>query len=77
MKMVLSFIVGAVVGAAVALIFAPSSGEDLRAQMHAEAEARSQKFHADWQKGMDGMHARMDKMQADISQIHNKDAPAA
>ncbi|NKQ36222.1 MAG: hypothetical protein HF973_11480 [Chloroflexi bacterium] len=77
MKIVLSFIIGIAVGAAAALMFAPSSGEDLRAKMHAEADARTQKFHADWQKGMDGMHARMDKMQADISQMRHKDTPEA
>jgi gas vesicle protein len=77
MKMVLSFFVGAVVGAAAALMFAPSSGEDLRAQMQAEADARTQKFHADWQQGMDGMHVRMDKIQTDISQMSQKDAPEA
>ena len=77
MKMILSFFVGAVVGAAAALMFAPSSGEDLRSQMHAEADARAQKFHTDWQQGMDGMHTRMDKIQADISQMSQKDAPEA
>jgi gas vesicle protein len=77
MKMVLGFIAGVVVGAVAALMFAPSSGEDLRAQIRAEADARSQKFHADWQKGMDEMHARMDKMQTDISQMRHKDAPEA
>jgi len=37
MKYVLSFLLGAVAGAAVALLFAPSSGEDLRNQMQNEA----------------------------------------
>ncbi|NKQ36215.1 MAG: hypothetical protein HF973_11445 [Chloroflexi bacterium] len=77
MKMILSFFTGAVVGAAAALMFAPSSGEKLRGQIRAEADARSQKFHADWQKGMDEMRTRMDKMQSDISQMRHKDEPAA
>ncbi len=77
MKMILSFFVGAVVGAAAALMFSPSSGEDLRAQMRAEAEAGSQKIHADWQQGMAGLHTRMDKLQADVSQMRQKGAPEA
>lgn len=77
MKMILSFFLGAVVGAAAALMFAPSSGEELRAQMRTEADASTEKLHADWQKGMEGMHTRMDKMQTDISQMRHKDAPEA
>ena len=77
MKMIVGFVVGAVVGAAAVLMLAPSSGEDLRAQLRAKADASAQRFHADWQKGMEEMHTRMDKIQTDISQMHHKDASEA
>jgi len=43
MKYLLSFVCGAFVGAVVALLFAPSSGEELRTKLQAGAETELNK----------------------------------
>jgi len=66
MKYLLSFLLGAVVGAAVALLYAPSSGEELRTNIKTRADSQYAKLQDDWQKGMTEMQSRMDKMSSDL-----------
>lgn len=66
MKYALSFLLGAVVGAAVALLYAPSSGEELRMNIKTQADSQYAKLQDDWQKGMTEMQSRMDKMSSDL-----------
>ena len=40
MKYAMSFLIGAAVGAAVALLFAPSSGEELRMNIKTQADTQ-------------------------------------
>ena len=40
MKYALSFLIGTVVGATIALLFAPSSGDELRANIKTQADAQ-------------------------------------
>lgn len=63
MKCVLAFLIGAVVGAAIALLLAPSSGEELRARLSQEAAAKRQQLEADYEKVRQGVHEHVDKMQ--------------
>ena len=70
MKNALSFVLGAVFGAAigsiVALLFAPSSGEELRTNLKTQADTQYAKLQDEWQKGMHEMQTRMDKMGSDL-----------
>jgi len=66
LKVMISFLVGAAVGAAAALLMAPSSGEELRAHMHEVADADRQRMRAEYQQGMDDLRSRMDKMSSDV-----------
>jgi gas vesicle protein len=72
MKYVLSFGLGAVVGAAVALLFAPSSGEELRANIKTQADTQYARLQDQYQKGMTEMQSRMDKMNSDLQAMTNK-----
>lgn len=62
LKVLISFLVGAAVGAAAALMLAPSSGEELRQHMHDVADADRERMRVEYQKGMDELHSRMDKL---------------
>jgi gas vesicle protein len=46
-KWILGFVIGATVGAAAALFFAPSSGQELRARLSQEMAAKRQQLEAD------------------------------
>lgn len=73
LKVLISFIVGAAVGAAAALLFAPSSGEDLRHHLHDVAEADRERMRSEYQRGMDELHTRVDKMSTDVGSAFRKD----
>jgi len=80
MKYVLGFLFGTVVGAAVALLYAPSTGEELRANIKTQADTQYAKLQEDWQKGMQELHDRVDKMSGDLqemtSNVKETDQPA-
>ena len=67
MKYVLVFLLGALSGAVAALLFAPSSGEELRANIKTQADAKAAKLQSEYQKGMKDMNARIDQLS---SQLH-------
>jgi gas vesicle protein len=80
LKVLISFIFGAAVGAAAALLMAPSSGEELRSHLHEVADADRQRMRAEYQKGMDELHVRVDKMSSavhkDNSEVEEVDVEA-
>ena len=72
MKYALSFLLGAVMGAAVALLFAPSSGEELRSNIKTQADTQYAKLQDEYQKGLQEMHARMDKLSSDLQAVSTR-----
>ena len=72
MKYALSFLFGAVVGAAVALLIAPSSGEELRANIKTQADTQYARLQDEYQKGMQEMQTRMDKMSSELQVMTSK-----
>lgn len=72
MRYLLGFIFGAVVGAAVALLYAPSTGEQLRTNIKTQADTQYAKLQDEWQKGMQGMHDRLDKISGDLQDMADK-----
>ena len=81
MKYVMGFLFGAVFGAAVAFLSAPSTGEELRANIKTQADTQYAKLQDDWRKGMQELHDRMNKMSGDLqamaSKVKETDQPAA
>ena len=67
-KEIVYFLLGAAVGATLALLFAPASGQELRANLQATAEKDTAKLQAEWQAAMAKTNERMDQMQADLKQ---------
>jgi gas vesicle protein len=74
-KAIVYFVLGAAVGATFALLFAPKSGAELRADLQATAEKDLSKLQADWQAAMVRTNERLDQMQADLKQGQEQ-APA-
>jgi gas vesicle protein len=72
MKYALSFLLGAAMGAAVALLFAPSSGEELRTNLKTQADTQYARLQDEYQKGMQEMHAKMDKMSSELQAMANR-----
>ena len=72
MKSIFAFIVGAAVGAIAALLYAPQSGEELRARIREEAELERQRLQAQYERGLTEMHARVDKVQQDVQTLVNQ-----
>ena len=56
MSQLFSFLAGILVGVAVGLLYAPMSGEELRAEIKTEAEADLKKVEAEWQKRLSEVH---------------------
>ena len=59
------FVLGAAVGAIFALLFAPESGEELRANLQSTAEKDQAKLKEGWQAELEEIHARLDQLQSE------------
>jgi gas vesicle protein len=69
MKYIAAFLMGAFAGAAAALLLAPSSGEELRSNIKAEVEAQTARAREEWQKGLEEVHERMNKLKQGSPEI--------
>jgi gas vesicle protein len=67
MKMAVSFLFGVVTGAVVALLYAPSSGEELRGQIQTTAQADMQRMREEWNRNLAQMQAQINKLNADAT----------
>ena len=77
MKEIVFFLLGAAVGAVVALMFAPASGKELRAEIQTTAEKDLNRLQADWQNGLQKTNEKLDKLQADLKQaVHQEQGDA-
>ena len=70
------FVIGASVGAIVALLFAPQSGKETRANIQSTAEENWQKVRSELQAGMEKTQARLDRLQSDLKQVLHKQEEA-
>ena len=62
-------ILGAAIGAVTALLFAPQSGADLRANIQEQAMAERQRLQALYEKQMAELQPQLDKLQKDIQSV--------
>ncbi len=71
-KYALSFLLGVIAGAVVALLFAPTSGNELRANIKTQADAQYAKLQDDYQKGMQQVHTSLDKMNTELQTLSSR-----
>ena len=72
MKYVISFLSGVVVGAAIALLLAPTSGEELRTNIKTQADAQYDRLQDEWQKGMSELQTQMDRLSNDLQAMRSR-----
>jgi len=77
MKFVIGFIFGAAVGAIVALLYAPSTGDELRTNIKTQADTQYAKLQEEWQKGLGELQSRVDKVSSDLQAMAEKTKPDA
>jgi gas vesicle protein len=76
MKEIFYFLLGASVGAVIALLFAPQSGSETRADIQAAVEENWKKIRSELQAGMEKTQARLDQLQSDLKQVMQKEEQA-
>jgi gas vesicle protein len=74
MRDIFYFLLGAVVGSIFALLFAPQSGEELRANIQTTAEKDWQNAQAQWHAEQKKLHTRLDQLQADLKGVKQQEA---
>jgi len=72
MKAILYFLYGAIAGAIVALLFAPQTGEELRANLQSTADKNWQAIQTDWHAGMERIQEHLDQLQSDLKEVQQK-----
>lgn len=72
MKYALSFLLGGITGAAVALLLAPSSGEELRSNIKTQADSQYARLQDDYQKGLQELQTRLDKINNELQSISSR-----
>ena len=68
MKYIVSLMLGALIGAGIALLFAPSSGEELRSNIKTQADIQAAKAREEWQKGVKGVQEFVNQANAGSKQ---------
>jgi gas vesicle protein len=80
MKEFFYLLLGAAIGAIIALLFAPESGQELRANLRATADKDLGRLQSELRTLTDKTFERMDQMQADldtaVSQMQSEEADA-
>ncbi len=73
MKYFSGFFMGILVGVGIGLLFAPSSGEELRAQIQQEAEIELKKLEAEWRRRLQQVQKSIDETRNELKSIAQKD----
>ena len=76
MKDVFYLLLGAAIGAIIALLFAPESGQELRANIQSTADKDLQKLQAEWNAATAKTHERLDQIQADLHRTQSEGGDA-
>ena len=62
MKYAVSLLLGALLGALIALLFAPSSGQELRSNIKTQADVQATRARDEWNKSLRGIQERVNKL---------------
>jgi gas vesicle protein len=69
MEFVKGLLVGCALGAAAALLYAPKSGAETRAQLSSQATAEWELAQAKMHKGMESLQAQLESVQAELEKL--------
>ena len=72
MKYISGFFAGMLVGVAVGFLFAPTSGEELRAQIQQEAQVEMKKIEAEWHKRLQQVQKTIDETRVEVKSMVDK-----
>ncbi len=72
MKYAVSLLLGAFIGGLVALLFAPSSGQELRSNIKTQADLQSTKARDEWNKSVRELRERVNKPNSERKQHTNQ-----
>ena len=62
MKYAVSLLLGALLGALIALLFAPSSGQELRSNIKTQADVQAARAKEEWNKSVRVIQERVNKL---------------
>lgn len=69
MKLVIGFLGGVVAGAVAALLFAPTTGQELRKQLADEASTQWETANSQLQKSVDSMQDQLASLQTQVQAL--------
>jgi len=67
-----SFVIGAAVGALLGLVFAPMSGRELQYRARKEGQLQAQRAKYEWNQGMSSLNKQVDSLRQQVSTLSNK-----
>lgn len=67
-----SFVIGAAVGALAGMLFAPMSGRELQYRVRKEGQLQAQKARADWMQGMNKFNKQVDGVKQQLTAVGNR-----
>lgn len=73
MKYFSGFFMGVLVGVGIGFLFAPSSGEELRAQIQQEAQIELKKLEAEWQRRLQQVQKSIEETRKEVKSMAQKD----
>jgi len=69
MRYISGFIMGVLVGVGIGFLFAPSSGEELRAQIQQEAQIELKKLEAEWQRRLQQVQKSIEETRDELKSM--------
>ena len=72
MKYFSGFFMGLMVGVGIGFLFAPSSGEELRAQIQQEAQIELKKLEAEWQRRLQQVQNTIEETRSELKSMAEK-----
>lgn len=73
MKYMSGFFMGLLIGVGLGFLFAPSSGEELRAQIQQEAQIELKKLEAEWQRRLQQVQKSIEETRSEVKSMAQKD----